>query len=1035
MAIKVHLPTVRMDVNGQVLRVLEWRLLSILLAAGLFWLGGNRAAGQLPVARLQTVFPPGAKVGSELDVRIAGNDLDDVTSLVFSHTGITATPKTAVANDFLTDPRPVPGRFIVRIADDVPTGLYEIRAQGRFGLSNPRAFLVGTLQDIVIGAENFSRETAQEVQLGTTINGRATKDRISFYKFSARKGQRILAECWAERIDSRMDPTLTLWEPDGHRIRPVRNTIGKDPLLDVVASQDGEYVLGLHDDIYQGGDEYFFRLSFDSNPHIDFIWPPVGLPGTTGSYTVYGRQLPDGEAVDELTVSGVPLEKQIVEITIPDDVDRRYQLELPTRLDARGAGLDGTLFRINSPQGASNAVAIGYASAPVTLEMAPNNEPDQTQHVAVPCEYVGRIYPHGDHDWISLNAEKGDIYWIDVLSHRLGNDIDPDILIQKVVKSDDGSEKVSQVGKADDSGGSGVGTNIFDTRTNDPVFRLVADQTATYRIRVRDKYNNFDSDPRLVYRMVIRKAQPDFRLAAYSQRIKENERHTTTAVLRRGGAVELQVDVLRQDGFEGAVEVTAEGLPEGVSISTTTLRRNLKTGTLILVAAEDAPAWAGNIQIVGRATVNGQELVRYARSGSLVWTTKNFQQDPPRARLVQSIGLSVLDKDTLPVTVQLGEQPILETSRGANLEIPVKVARRGDFKTEIEVSAVGLPGEMKPEAVKVSGEDGKLKLTMANEKIQPGTYSFFLKGTSKFNYVRNADAVQLAEQDQKQLDQVVGKLTGETKLAEEKKTAAGKAIDGAMQKLQQAQEGVKTVQQTLQQADQRIEQVKKATETLQSADNQSNDEAKKNALNDLMEAAKFLLGQAEEDRKQTAAKVESTRQQLAAADTEVKAAMAEKEEAEKASAAVAAKLENAKKAKEVTDKHLEEVRKANQPKENSFQVISTALHLHVTPVPITVEMRPTGDPLKAGGKLEIPVSLQRKYGFSEAVELSLEPPKGFSASAIQLAKDQAESKFEVTAEAGVPAGEHAFTVRAKLEFNGLKLETTERFVLKTEPAE
>src|SRR5262245_34622769 len=96
---------------------------------------------QLPVTQLTSVFPPGAKEGTSADVTLAGTDLDEVGQLVFNHPGITASPIMAAATK-LEPERPLPGQFKVNVGSDVAPGVYEARAQGRFGLSNPRSFTV-----------------------------------------------------------------------------------------------------------------------------------------------------------------------------------------------------------------------------------------------------------------------------------------------------------------------------------------------------------------------------------------------------------------------------------------------------------------------------------------------------------------------------------------------------------------------------------------------------------------------------------------------------------------------------------------------------------------------------------------------------------------------------------------------------------------------------------------------------------------------------------------------------------------------------
>src|SRR4051812_45555201 len=83
-------------------------------------------AQQLPVARLNTIFPPGAQIGVATEGKVDGADLDDAETVRFSHSGISAKLKSD-------------GRFIVTVATNVPVGIYDARVIGRFGASNPRA--------------------------------------------------------------------------------------------------------------------------------------------------------------------------------------------------------------------------------------------------------------------------------------------------------------------------------------------------------------------------------------------------------------------------------------------------------------------------------------------------------------------------------------------------------------------------------------------------------------------------------------------------------------------------------------------------------------------------------------------------------------------------------------------------------------------------------------------------------------------------------------------------------------------------------
>ena len=54
---------------------------------------------------------------------------DDLERIIFSHSGITAMQKLREPDELRRSPEPVPGEFTVKIAADVPPGIYEVRAR------------------------------------------------------------------------------------------------------------------------------------------------------------------------------------------------------------------------------------------------------------------------------------------------------------------------------------------------------------------------------------------------------------------------------------------------------------------------------------------------------------------------------------------------------------------------------------------------------------------------------------------------------------------------------------------------------------------------------------------------------------------------------------------------------------------------------------------------------------------------------------------------------------------------------------------
>src|SRR5207244_9514412 len=128
-------------------------------------------------ARLLTVFPPGGKVGSQFEVGLTGADLDEVNQLHFSHTGITSKQKLGETNGL-----PEANKFLVTIATNVTPGVYEARVVGRFGISNPRSFVVSDLPEAIAPTTNSSPANAAAISLGTIINGHSEANAVGFYK-------------------------------------------------------------------------------------------------------------------------------------------------------------------------------------------------------------------------------------------------------------------------------------------------------------------------------------------------------------------------------------------------------------------------------------------------------------------------------------------------------------------------------------------------------------------------------------------------------------------------------------------------------------------------------------------------------------------------------------------------------------------------------------------------------------------------------------------------------------------------------------
>lgn len=996
------------------------------------------ASAQLPSPQFTSVFPPGAKQGAKVEVTVAGADLDDAEKLLFSHPGITAAAKPADPNEFVKSPRFVPNVFSVQVAADVPPGNYEARIVGRFGVSNPRTFVVGTVDELAEAPGNNAVDKPMDLPLGPVVNGRAEANARDFYRLNLQAGQRVLIDCIAKRIDSRMDATLALYSAEGRELARSRDTVDADPLLDFTAPAAGSYVLAVFDFVYAGGPDYFYRLSAHGRPHVDFVFPPSGAPGSNGQYVLYGRNLPGGQPADGLTLNGAALQKLAVNIAIPADAAQATPFAVGGRTLPRSAYLDRVEYRL---PGADPAF-VYVASQPLIVEQEPNDTGATAQKITVPCEFVGRFFPKRDADYVQFAAKKGDVLQLDVYSHRLGQDSDPLLIIQKVTKNEKGEEVVADVAQVDDPGdrAARIGTD-FDTSTDDPSYRLTVADDATYRLIVRDQFGDSRQDPRMTYRLVIRPVTPDFRLVALPQSTATaapNQPNVALGVpvLRRGGTTILQVQLERRDDFAGEVAVGVEGLPAGVTASTALISGATNSATLVLNAAENAAAWAGPIRVVGKSQVNGAEVTRVARGGVMVWGTANRQLQVPEFRVTQDVVLAVIDKELAPALVQTGEDKVWETSLGGKVEVPVNVTRRGEFKEALKLVPTGLPAEIKPAEINLDPNTaaGKLEVLINNQATKPGVYTFYLKADTKMKYVRNPDAIKLAEEDQAHVVALVAAADQKVKEATAAKDVATKAATEAVTGAKQTEQTKTTTAAAAKTA---AEAAKAAADKAAAA----KDAAGKNAGNqDLANAA--AAAQKAADDAAVAAKT-ATEQAAAAekalADAQAKAKVAEearvKSEADLKAATDRLTAVNAKKAE--ADKRVNDTKTANAAKDANFSLFSTPVKVRVVASPLKLAPAAPAVAVKQGEKVEATIKLERLFGFADAVELTFEPPQGVAglkAEKVAVPNGQGEGKFAISTEKNTPAGEHKVTVRAKAKFNNVNVESTETIVVKVDPA-
>ena len=714
-----------------------------LLSIPLVLVYAQSSLAQLPTPDVARLRPAAAKAGETLNVALYGSNLDELKALRFTHPRITAQRVTKPPADFFTEPQPQGSSFLVTVANHVPPGIYEARAVSYLGISTARAFLVAPADsnEVLETGDHSTRETAMAVEVNSVVNGEVPGRGIDWFRFQAKAGQRVLLELHAERIDSRLDGQLIVYDTKGREVARNRDTFGRDSFLEVSSQGDAEYFVAVSDILYRGGPEYFYRLGISTKPYIDFIDPPVGAAGSTETYTLFGRNLPGGKLSD-ISLDGHRLESLQVQITLPDvaSAPKSFHPGQP-----RQGLLRGVDYRIAN----SNTVRIGFATAPVV----PEATGDTVQKVDVPSEIAGRFDEANDEDRFRFTAQNGKFYCIEAIADRLGSPVDAYLIVEKITVDENGTEILSQVADNDDmrSFFRVDGKDSINPDTNDPAIVFTADYDGDYQITIVNQFGS--GSPADQYRLAIREPVHDFDLLATFERPLPTGRtgYSVTPTLRRGATAGLRIIVPRQDGFEGDIVVTAEALPPGVTATPLKLSGKTDRGILVLKAALNAKSWAGGIRIIGRAKIGGEELVREARFASLVWGHIFADSIRVRSRLTQQVPLGVVGDENAAVILEPAEEKEWTVEVGKKLDIPVKVTDDGTRVGTLTVEPFGLFGLHRGAPtvnIAQDADEGTLSINFTkngNFNLTPGRYQFVLHGTGVTKYRKNAAAITRAE--------------------------------------------------------------------------------------------------------------------------------------------------------------------------------------------------------------------------------------------------------------------------------------------------
>ncbi len=514
--------------------------------------------------QLTSISPCAAQRGQTIEITLDGKNINENAKIWFSKEGIKAEIKkksptatvrfngSGISGNIPTNPQLV---LSFEIASDAPLGNHQIRLITPNGVSNPQNFIVGDLPEMKEQEPNSTTDEANLLELPATVNGTvASIDDVDLFRFTLKKGERLICDIHAQRIGSPLDSYITLFDPSGTEVAKSRDGNGLDSFIDYTTQQAGEYTLHLRDIRFQGGGNYLYRLSIGELPYLQSVFPLGGKRGAANNVNVAGANLGSVNAI-QLDIS-------------PD------------------ASLGIQELRVSTPNGLeTNPFPFAIGEFNETTEKEPNEGLTQENKIGTPITVNGKIEKPGDVDRFSIKVEKGTSLIFDVKAREFRSQLDPLLTLYSHKKGEaEGTVEEQVLSVNDDASGT-------DARLS-----FTFPETGDYGISVRDLNGAGGGD--FPYRLTIRPLNPGFRINVNV----DNPR------ISRGGTFMMTVSAARLDGFNGALRFYSPDLPKGFLVSPTILYPGQNQALLTITAPVDAPLGLYPFSIVGVGAIGGRRI-------------------------------------------------------------------------------------------------------------------------------------------------------------------------------------------------------------------------------------------------------------------------------------------------------------------------------------------------------------------------------------------------------------------------------------------
>ena len=488
------------------------------------------SVGAVASPHIARVAPLGGQAGAVVEVEITGKDLAGFQTALFDTADI------EWIESVETKAESVRGK--IRINANAALGPHRIQARTGQGPSNTRLFNVHEFPGVKEAEPNDKRTSAQPIQLKPQVvhgymKGLADVDHFSF---TAKKGERWLFDVQSIERGGFLECSLTLYDETGRELafNEDRDEYLETPRLSITFPGDGRYTVKL--DQYRGpqgvacSDNCGYAMHLSQMPVVTGIFPLGARPGNKYNVRIHGESLQ--------TVTGAYLQRA--------RGAEHYRLTFPFSIPIDGSDKD--LARIDATK-----TSASWQQAEAAFEIPPGAKPGlwrlwlktpdgaaEAMAIEIDDDREAIDAVLGEKNSYPVALETGKPFHAWTLATQLGLP-----LIDTVLELWSADGKL--LAEHDDLM-TGQGT-VIGNPDSSLYYTPVKPERAI--LTVRDRTNR--TGPTFAYRLHIATEAPSFQLLAEPEELS----------ILPGGETTLEALLIKQPGFEKAVDVWIEGLPAG----------------------------------------------------------------------------------------------------------------------------------------------------------------------------------------------------------------------------------------------------------------------------------------------------------------------------------------------------------------------------------------------------------------------------------------------------------------------------------------